>query len=123
MISTAVVSIVRASSTPHGWTRIPFIDGERTEVAGSAQAQYQDDLIETPTNPTLRLVDIVKTAAIAKCEVFSPLSTIRLPWIQRPLNSARMSPCTRPTTSQRSPDMLGGMAVTADNELVSASRQ
>jgi len=76
--------------------------------------------IETPTNPTLRLVDIAKVAAIAKSRGILTVvdNTFATPWVQRPLELGAdivMHSATKYLNGHS--DMLGGIAVTANPEL------
>ena len=76
--------------------------------------------IETPTNPTLRLVDIAKTAAIAKSRGILTVvdNTFASPWTQRPLELGAdivMHSATKYLNGHS--DMLGGIAVTANEAL------
>src|SRR5215831_17343794 len=76
--------------------------------------------IETPTNPTLRLVDIARVAAIAKARKILTVvdNTFATPWIQRPLELGAdivMHSATKYLNGHS--DMLGGIAVAADAEL------
>ena len=76
--------------------------------------------IETPTNPTLRLVDIAKVTAIAKARgILSVVdNTFASPWVQRPLELGAdivMHSATKYLNGHS--DMLGGIAVTANPEL------
>jgi cystathionine gamma-lyase len=76
--------------------------------------------IETPTNPTLRLVDIAKVAGIAKSRGILTIvdNTFASPWVQRPLELGAdivMHSATKYLNGHS--DMLGGIAVTANPEL------
>jgi cystathionine gamma-lyase len=76
--------------------------------------------IETPTNPTLRLVDIAKVASIAKARGILTVvdNTFASPWVQRPLELGAdivMHSATKYLNGHS--DMLGGIAVTANPEL------
>jgi cystathionine gamma-lyase len=76
--------------------------------------------IETPTNPTLRLVDIAKVAAIAKARGILTVvdNTFATPWVQRPLELGAdivMHSATKYLNGHS--DMVGGIAVTANPEL------
>jgi cystathionine gamma-lyase len=76
--------------------------------------------IETPTNPTLRLVDIAKVAALAKSRGILTIvdNTFATPWVQRPLElgiDVVMHSATKYLNGHS--DMLGGIAVTADPDL------
>jgi len=76
--------------------------------------------IETPTNPTLRLVDVAKVAAVAKARNILTVvdNTFATPWVQRPLELGAdivMHSATKYLNGHS--DMVGGIAVTADPEL------
>jgi len=76
--------------------------------------------IETPTNPTLRLVDIAQVCGIAKARGILTVvdNTFASPWVQRPLELGAdivMHSATKYLNGHS--DMLGGIAVTADPEL------
>jgi cystathionine gamma-lyase len=76
--------------------------------------------VETPTNPTLRLVDIAKIAKLAKAQGILTVvdNTFATPWIQRPLELGAdivMHSATKYLNGHS--DMLGGIAVTANPDL------
>jgi cystathionine gamma-lyase len=76
--------------------------------------------IETPTNPTLRLVDIAQVAQFArKRKILTVVdNTFASPWVQRPLELGAdivMHSATKYLNGHS--DMVGGIAVTADAEL------
>lgn len=76
--------------------------------------------METPTNPTLRLVDIAKVSAIAKARGILTVvdNTFATPWVQRPLELGAdivMHSATKYLNGHS--DMVGGIAVTANPEL------
>jgi cystathionine gamma-lyase len=76
--------------------------------------------IETPTNPTLRLVDIAQVCAIAKSRGILTVvdNTFASPWVQRPLELGAdivMHSATKYLNGHS--DMLGGIAVAADPAL------
>jgi cystathionine gamma-lyase len=76
--------------------------------------------IETPTNPTLRLVDIERVAAIARQRKIITVvdNTFATPWVQRPLELGAdivMHSATKYLNGHS--DMVGGVAVTADKAL------
>jgi cystathionine gamma-lyase len=76
--------------------------------------------IETPTNPTLRLVDIAKVTNIAKSRGILTVvdNTFASPWVQRPLELGAdivMHSATKYLNGHS--DMLGGIAVTANPDL------
>jgi cystathionine gamma-lyase len=76
--------------------------------------------IETPTNPTLRLVDIEQAAQVArKRGILSVVdNTFASPWVQRPLELGAdivMHSATKYLNGHS--DMIGGVAVAANPEL------
>lgn len=76
--------------------------------------------IETPTNPTLRLVDIAQVAEFArKRNILTVVdNTFASPWVQRPLELGAdivMHSATKYLNGHS--DMIGGIAVTADAAL------
>lgn len=73
--------------------------------------------VETPTNPTLRLVDIARVAELARERGLLLVvdNTFATPWIQRPLELGAdivMHSATKFLNGHS--DMIGGIAVTAD---------
>ncbi|HEY5760563.1 MAG TPA: PLP-dependent aspartate aminotransferase family protein [Steroidobacter sp.] len=76
--------------------------------------------IETPTNPTLRLVDIAQVAEFArKRNILTVVdNTFASPWVQRPIElgaDITMHSATKYLNGHS--DMIGGIAVTGNNEL------
>ncbi len=76
--------------------------------------------IETPTNPTLRLVDIAQVAEFArKRNILTVVdNTFASPWVQRPIElgaDITMHSATKYLNGHS--DMIGGVAVTGNNEL------
>jgi cystathionine gamma-lyase len=76
--------------------------------------------IETPTNPTLRLVDIAYVAEFARKRGILTVvdNTFASPWVQRPLELGAdivMHSATKYLNGHS--DMIGGVAVTASQEL------
>ncbi|MET0984796.1 MAG: PLP-dependent aspartate aminotransferase family protein [Steroidobacteraceae bacterium] len=76
--------------------------------------------IETPTNPTLRLVDIAQVSAFARSKNILTVvdNTFATPWVQRPLELGAdivMHSATKYLNGHS--DMVGGIAVTANPEL------
>jgi cystathionine gamma-lyase len=76
--------------------------------------------IETPTNPTLRLVDIAHVAEFARQRGILTVvdNTFASPWVQRPLELGAdivMHSATKYLNGHS--DMVGGVAVTANAEL------
>jgi cystathionine gamma-lyase len=76
--------------------------------------------IESPTNPTLRLVDIAQVAEFARSRGILTVvdNTFASPWVQRPLELGAdivMHSATKYLNGHS--DMIGGVAVTASEEL------
>ena len=76
--------------------------------------------IETPTNPTLRLVDIAQVAEFARKRGILTVvdNTFASPWVQRPLELGAdivMHSATKFLNGHS--DMVGGIAVAANDEL------
>lgn len=76
--------------------------------------------IETPTNPTLRLVDIAAVAEFARKRGILTVvdNTFATPWVQRPLELGAdivMHSATKYLNGHS--DMIGGIAVAANEEL------
>lgn len=76
--------------------------------------------IETPTNPTLRLVDIARVAEFArKRNILTVVdNTFASPWVQRPIElgaDITMHSATKYLNGHS--DMVGGVAVAANEEL------
>lgn len=76
--------------------------------------------IETPTNPTLRLVDIAQVSEFArKRNILTVVdNTFASPWVQRPLELGAdivMHSATKYLNGHS--DIVGGVAVAANNEL------
>ena len=73
--------------------------------------------IETPTNPTLRLVDIARVAELGRDRGLITVvdNTFATPWIQRPLElGADIVVHSATKYLNGHSDMIGGIAVTAD---------
>ncbi len=76
--------------------------------------------IETPTNPTLRLVDIARVAEFARKRGILTVvdNTFASPWVQRPLElGADIVVHSATKYLNGHSDMIGGVAVTANKEL------
>ena len=76
--------------------------------------------IETPTNPTLRLVDIAQVTEFARKRGILTVvdNTFASPWVQRPIELGAdivMHSATKSLNGHS--DMVGGVAVTANEEL------
>lgn len=76
--------------------------------------------IETPTNPTLRLVDIAAVTEFARSKGILTVvdNTFATPWVQRPLELGAdivMHSATKYLNGHS--DMVGGVAITKDEEL------
>jgi cystathionine gamma-lyase len=100
---------------------ISFVDlTQHANLAKAVRPQTRMIWIETPTNPTLRLVDIAQVAEFARQKGILTVvdNTFASPWIQRPLELGAdivMHSATKYLNGHS--DMIGGVAVTADAEL------
>ena len=98
-----------------------FVDlTQPANLAKAVRAQTRMIWIETPTNPTLRLVDIAQVAEFARQRGILTVvdNTFASPWIQRPLELGAdivMHSATKYLNGHS--DMVGGVAVTANAEL------
>ena len=89
-------------------------------LAAAVRPQTKMIWIETPTNPTLRLVDIAQVAEFARKRGILTVvdNTFASPWVQRPLELGAdivMHSATKYLNGHS--DMIGGIAVTANQEL------
>ena len=89
-------------------------------LAAAVRPQTKLIWIETPTNPTLRLVDIAQVAEFARKRGIITVvdNTFASPWIQRPLELGAdivMHSATKYLNGHS--DMIGGVAVAANAEL------
>jgi cystathionine gamma-lyase len=89
-------------------------------LAAAVRPQTKLIWIETPTNPTLRLVDIAQVAEYARKRGIITVvdNTFASPWIQRPLELGAdivMHSATKYLNGHS--DMIGGVAVAASAEL------
>lgn len=100
---------------------ISFADLSRMPALEAAvRPQTKLIWIETPTNPTLRLVDIVQVAEFARARGILTVvdNTFASPWIQRPLElGADIVVHSATKYLNGHSDMVGGIAVTANDEL------
>ena len=100
---------------------ISFVDLTQHEnLVKAVRPQTRMIWIETPTNPTLRLVDIAQVAEFARQRGILTVvdNTFASPWIQRPLELGAdivMHSATKYLNGHS--DMVGGVAVTANAEL------
>lgn len=100
---------------------ISFVDlSQPTALAAALRPNTRMVWIETPTNPTLRLVDIAHCAELARKRGILTVvdNTFASPWIQRPLELGAdivMHSATKYLNGHS--DMIGGVAVTANAEL------
>ena len=98
-----------------------FVDlTQQSNLAKAVKPQTRMIWIETPTNPTLRLVDIAQVAEFARQRGILTVvdNTFASPWIQRPLELGAdivMHSATKYLNGHS--DMVGGVAVTANAEL------
>ena len=100
---------------------VSFVDlTQQANLVKAVRAQTRMIWIETPTNPTLRLVDIAQVAEFARQRGILTVvdNTFASPWIQRPLELGAdivMHSATKYLNGHS--DMVGGVAVTANAEL------
>ena len=98
-----------------------FVDlSQPNALAAALRPNTRMIWIETPTNPTLRLVDIAQCAELARKRGILTVvdNTFASPWIQRPLELGAdivMHSATKYLNGHS--DMIGGVAVTANAEL------
>jgi cystathionine gamma-lyase len=93
---------------------------ETSALAAAVRPETKMIWIETPTNPTLRLVDIAHVAEFARKRGIITVvdNTFATPWVQRPLELGAdivMHSATKYLNGHS--DMIGGVAVTANAEL------
>jgi cystathionine gamma-lyase len=100
---------------------ITFADlSDASALAGAVRPDTKMIWIETPTNPTLRLVDIAQVAEFArKRNILTVVdNTFASPWVQRPLElGADIVVHSATKYLNGHSDMVGGVAVTANDEL------
>ena len=100
---------------------VSFVDMADTQVlAKSLRAETRLIWIETPTNPTLRIVDLKAVAAIARARgiLTAVDNTFATPWIQRPLElgcDIVVHSATKFLNGHS--DMIGGIVVVKDSAL------
>jgi cystathionine gamma-lyase len=100
---------------------ISFVDlTQQSNLVQAVRPQTRMIWIETPTNPTLRLVDIAQVAEFARQRGILTVvdNTFASPWIQRPLELGAdivMHSATKYLNGHS--DMVGGVAVTSNPEL------
>jgi cystathionine gamma-lyase len=100
---------------------ISFVDlTQQANLVKAVRRETRMIWIETPTNPTLRLVDIAQVAEFARQRGILTVvdNTFASPWIQRPLELGAdivMHSATKYLNGHS--DMVGGVAVTSNAEL------
>jgi cystathionine gamma-lyase len=100
---------------------ISFVDlASQAALEGAVRPNTKLIWIETPTNPTLRLVDIEQVAAFARKRGILTVvdNTFASPWVQRPLQLGAdivMHSATKYLNGHS--DMIGGVAVASEPEL------
>jgi cystathionine gamma-lyase len=98
-----------------------FADLSSQEALGAAVRPTTKMIwIETPTNPTLRLVDIAQVSEFARQRGILTVvdNTFASPWVQQPLALGAdivMHSATKYLNGHS--DMVGGVAITANNDL------
>ncbi|MBI1404559.1 MAG: aminotransferase class I/II-fold pyridoxal phosphate-dependent enzyme [Caulobacter sp.] len=101
-----------------------FVDmSDLAAVEAAIRPETKMIWVETPTNPTLRLVDLAAVAALAKKHDIVTVAdnTFASPFIQRPLELG-FDLVTHSTTKYLNghSDMVGGVAIVGDNEKLAA---
>jgi cystathionine gamma-lyase len=100
---------------------VSFVDlTQHANLVKAVRPETRMIWIETPTNPTLRLVDIAQVAEFARQRGILTVvdNTFASPWVQRPLELGTdivMHSATKYLNGHS--DMVGGVAVTANAEL------
>jgi cystathionine gamma-lyase len=101
--------------------QVTYVDlSDMGKLAAAIRPNTRLIWIETPTNPTLRLVDIEQVADFARKKNILTVvdNTFASPWVQRPLELGAdivMHSATKYLNGHS--DMVGGVAVTANPEL------
>jgi cystathionine gamma-lyase len=109
---------VRRRSAGHTFSFVDLSNMAALEAA--VRAETRMIWIETPTNPTLRLVDIAQVAAWASARNILTVvdNTFATPWIQRPLElGADIVVHSATKYLNGHSDMVGGIAITLDKDL------
>ncbi|HMN46420.1 MAG TPA: PLP-dependent aspartate aminotransferase family protein [Povalibacter sp.] len=100
---------------------VTFVDLSNPEaLAAAIRPETKMIWIETPTNPTLRLVDIAQVAEFARKRGLITVvdNTFASPWVQRPLElGADLVVHSATKYLNGHSDMVGGVAVAANAEL------
>ncbi|MBX3479471.1 MAG: PLP-dependent transferase [Caulobacter sp.] len=101
-----------------------FVDmSDLAAVEAAIRPETKMIWVETPTNPTLRLVDLAALAELAKKHGIITVAdnTFASPYIQRPLELG-FDLVTHSTTKYLNghSDMVGGVAIVGDNEKLGA---
>ena len=100
---------------------ISFVDlADERVLQNSVKRETKLIWIETPTNPTLRLVDIARVAEFARQRGILTVvdNTFASPWVQQPLAlGADMVMHSATKYLNGHSDMVGGIVVTANAEL------
>ncbi len=100
---------------------ITFADlSSQESLAAAVRPETKLIWIETPTNPTLRLVDIAQVAEFARKRGILTVvdNTFASPWVQRPLElGADLVVHSATKYLNGHSDMVGGVAVAANEEL------
>src|SRR5512145_2817232 len=100
---------------------VSFVDlTQQANLVKAVRPQTRMIWIETPTNPTLRLVDITQVAELARKRGILTIvdNTFASPWVQRPLELGAdivMHSATKYLNGHS--DMIGGVAVARDPAL------
>ncbi len=114
---------------PLGWKGVPVMAGDteglKQAIAGTAGLRLV--LIESPSNPTLRMTDIAAATAAARARTERPLvavdNTFLGPVFQHPLeHGADLAVYSATKYLAGNSDMLGGVVLGHDPELISSLR-
>jgi cystathionine gamma-lyase len=100
---------------------VSYVDlSDMDRLAAAMRPNTRMIWIESPTNPTLRLVDIAQVAEFARRKNVLTVvdNTFATPWVQRPLElGADIVTHSATKYLNGHSDMVGGVAVTANPEL------
>jgi methionine-gamma-lyase len=114
---------------PLGWNAVPVMAGDteglKTAIANTPNLRMV--LIETPSNPTLRMTDIASASAAAQARADRPLvavdNTFLGPVFQHPLDlDADLAVYSATKYLAGNSDMLGGVVLGRDPDLITSLR-
>jgi cystathionine gamma-lyase len=111
---------VRKQSAGIETTYVDLSDADT--LSGALRASTRLVWIETPTNPTLKLIDLDRVVAMARPRGILTVAdnTFASPWVQRPLEHG-VDIVVHSTTKYLNghSDMVGGLAIVGDNKELS----